>query len=154
MTAIAEQVTHTKETILRLSRQELVALGSSLNIPSVANMSSADLRTKILELNGTPDETKDIKAQEAAEAAEKKAKILDQPEIVEAKRIYDEALARVKSSIEANQVAMAAYKADSTPETKAAYTATKAEHKAAIAHIKIVRPAYKELRDKALAAAD
>jgi formaldehyde-activating enzyme involved in methanogenesis len=65
--------------------------------------------------------------------------------IAVAKAAYDEALIQVDQSIEANLVAMNNFKSEKNDANREAYAQTRAAHKAAIEHIKVVRPTWKNL---------
>ncbi len=69
-------------------------------------------------------------------------------QVAEAKSVYDAALESVKNAIQSNQETMRNFRNNKNADTKAAYDASRANHKAAIAHIKTVRPIWKQLREQ------
>jgi hypothetical protein len=156
MTAQLEQMTDTSveipDDLMTLDHRGLVALASQLQIPNCSQMTNVKLREEITALNGQQSTEKADKAEESKKVVAKKIEALSTPEIVAAREAYEQAKQRVKDCITENQAAMAASKSDpSNQELKVAWAATRVAHKASIAHIKVVRPAYKKLVNDTLA---
>jgi len=64
-----------------------------------------------------------------------------------AKLAYANARLSLAASIKANQSAMRAFRSAPSEDTKSAYTASRAEHKAQLANIRNVRKAFYKLQD-------
>lgn len=114
-----------------LSRKDLIAKGKEAGMDRPANCKSAEIIEFLIE---------------ASENRQHKG--TGNAKLDAAKDAYAEARARVRDAVAANKKALDAYRAKPTDKTKAAYDEAKAEHKAAIDHIKEVRAKYHDLREK------
>jgi hypothetical protein len=93
--------------------------------------------------------TKEKKEKAPREPKAPKEKVTLHPDVEAAKVIYDEALVRLDAAIKASQAASAALKVEGAGDVEKELKASaKAEHAAALEHIKTVRARFHELRDK------